>query len=86
MFEAFRDCGMASWLSLLIGLAGAAAGVVGLVLLGTTKRGAARVAGAVAALLGVLALVTGVVGRQMHLSEVTAATSGAFIVTRSPSA
>jgi hypothetical protein len=78
-YESFRDCGWAAWLCLLIGLAGAAAGVLGVALFAGKVRGAARVFGILALAAGVLSLGTGLVGRETGLSRTRAAVSGESI-------
>jgi hypothetical protein len=72
VWMAFRECGWPSWLCLLMGLAGLAAGFVGLVLLATKLRGAAWIAGGIAVFLGLSTVGVGVVGRQVGLAKVEA--------------
>ena len=75
----FRECGWASFLCLLIGVLGMGVGFVGVVLLATRARGAAWIVGAVAAVLGVLALGAGLLGRATGLQRTEAAISGSSV-------
>jgi hypothetical protein len=79
-WAAFRDCGWASWLCLLIGFAGTGAGIVGVGLLACVawRRGASAI-GVVALALGVLALGSGLLGRQTGLGNTEAALASAGI-------
>jgi hypothetical protein len=79
MYNAFRECGWAAWLCLLIGFAGSGVGLVGVVLLAAKQRGAAMGAGVIAVALGALAMGAGVVGQQSGLSRMEAALSGTSI-------
>src|SRR5262249_55930128 len=76
MWMAFRECGWASWLCLLIGFGGIAAGFVGVVLLATKARGAAWIVGSIAVMLGFGAIGVGVLGRQMGLARMEEALEG----------
>lgn len=69
VWAAFRDCGWASWLCLLLGLAGTCAAIVGVALLASNGRRGSAVVGGVAIALAVLALGSGVVGRQAGLGN-----------------
>jgi hypothetical protein len=68
-WAAFRDCGSASWLCLLLGLAGTGAGILGVVLLASSGRRVSAIVGGVAVALGALALGSGVIGRQAGLGN-----------------
>ena len=68
-WAAFRDCGWASWLCLLIGLAGTCAAIVGVALLASNGRRGSALVGAVAIALAALSLGSGVVGRQAGLGN-----------------
>jgi|HubBroStandDraft_2_1064218.scaffolds.fasta_scaffold1442555_1 hypothetical protein len=79
MYNAFRECGWAAWLCLLIGFVGIGVGIAGLVLLATKARKAATVAGVVALALGFLAMGAGLLGRQSGLAVMEAAISGTSV-------
>jgi hypothetical protein len=74
-YEAFRDCGWAAWLCLLIALPAVTAALIGLVLLVTKARGGAWVASSLAVTLGLCALATGFFGRQNDIAKFMGATS-----------
>jgi hypothetical protein len=79
MYNAFRECGWAAWLCLLIGFAGIGVGLVGVILLATKARGAATGAGVAAIALGVLAVGTGLFGQHTGIARMEAAISGTAI-------
>ncbi|HEY4118379.1 MAG TPA: hypothetical protein VGM56_11005, partial [Byssovorax sp.] len=78
-WNAFRDCGWASFICVFIGLVGLVTGLVGVALLAASKRRAASMVGLVAVALGVLSVGAGVVGRQTGLARTEAAVSGASV-------
>ncbi len=59
----FRECGWPGWLCLFFGMAGLGLGSLGAVLALMKLRTAANVSGGIAMALGVLAVVTGIIGR-----------------------
>ena len=72
--EAFKECGWASFVCLLIGGVGLATGFVS-VLLATRARNVAAIVGMVAMALGLASLGAGILGRQRGLAVSEAAAS-----------
>jgi hypothetical protein len=76
-WEAFKECGWAAWLCVLIAMPALAAGVVGLALRG--RHVAGRVLGILAIALGVTTIAVGFAGRELGIATTEAALSGAGI-------